>query len=162
VDLDFLTLTLTGKGELAMNSGVAAISGIALVVAAWLWWHRDAPKICTLLALIAGLGIAGGVSGVLGRLPTQLLHTAGATTGGVTGLAPAAIVTGLAVVAALEVGIKGVHPRKAKPRRWHPFLAMALPTIVIASGVPLLTGVMHTVSGGIASAGSAMTSIGVQ
>ncbi|OLM28108.1 hypothetical protein Ae717Ps2_6736 [Pseudonocardia sp. Ae717_Ps2] len=94
---------------------------------AWLWFHKDAPKFTVLLFLIAGLGLGGVVGGVLGALINRAMGTIGTTTGSLIGIGTSTLVAGLALVATLEVAIKGIHPRKARPKRWHAFLALALP-----------------------------------
>lgn len=140
-----------------MNAGVGAISGLALVVAAWLWWHRDAPKFTTFLALVAGFGFGGVLGALIGNVLNRALDTAGSTTSNWVGISAATFVSAIALVATLEVFIKGMWPKKAKPTRWHPFLALLLPTIVIATGVPLLTEVMGAFSSGVGNLGGAVT-----
>ncbi len=143
-----------------MTGSLLTIAGLSLVVGAWLWAHKDAPKFTVLLFLIAGLGLGGVVGGVLGALINRAMGTIGTTTGSLIGIGTSTLVAGLALVATLEVAIKGIHPRKARPKRWHAFLALALPTIVIAAGVPLLSTVMDAFSTGMANVGAAFNELG--
>lgn len=143
-----------------MTGSLLTIAGLSLVVGAWLWFHKDAPKFTVLLFLIAGLGLGGVVGGVLGALINRAMGTIGTTTGSLIGIGTSTLVAGLALVATLEVAIKGIHPRKARPKRWHAFLALALPTIVIAAGVPLLSTVMDAFSTGMANVGAAFNGLG--
>lgn len=144
-----------------MNAGVGAISGLAAILAAWLWYHRDAPKFTNLLALIAGLGFGGVLGSMLGNILNRALGTVGTTTGTWIGIGTSTIVAGIALVATLEVVIKGMWFKRARPQRWHPFLALLLPTIVIAGGVPLLSEVMNAFADGVGNVGGALnTSLG--
>lgn len=140
-----------------MNAGVGIISGMALAVAGWLWWHRNAPKLTTFLALVAGLGIGGALGALLGQLISRLLGTIGTVSGQWLGIGGTALVAGLALVATLEVVIKGMAGKRAKPKRWHPILALVLPTIVIAGGIPLIGELMTAMSTGMAGLGAALT-----
>lgn len=140
-----------------MNVGVATLAVIALFTAAWLWKHKIAPKFTTLLALLAGVLFGGALGGLLGRVINTLLGTVGTFTGRLIGVGAAAVLAGLAFVATLEVVFKGMWPKKAKPKRWHPILALILPTLVIAGGIPLLTQLMTVLSSGASELGRAVT-----
>ena len=135
-----------------MNAGLGTITGIALAVAAWLWWHRSAPKFTTLLALVAGVGIGG----LAAQLVSTLLGTVATVPGQLLGLGTAGLLAGLALVATLEVVFKGIWGKKAKPKRWHPILALVLPTIVVAGGIPLLGQLMTSLASGMAAVGRAV------
>lgn len=139
-----------------MNAGVATLAVIALFTAAWLWKHKHAPKTQVALALLAGLLFGGALGGFLGTVLTTVLGAVGSATGRLIGVGAAAVLAGLAFVAFLEVVIKGMWPKKAKPKRWHPALALVLPTLVIAGSVPLLSQLMAGFSSGAAELGRAV------
>lgn len=117
---------------------MAWISGLALIVGLWTYWHRDAPKFTTFLFLIGGLGIGGWLGSMLGDLLNTAIGTAGTATGAWIGIGASTITAGLALVATLEIVVKGLWKKKAKPQRWHPWLALALPTIIVAFGFPIM------------------------
>jgi hypothetical protein len=143
-----------------MNAGVATISGLALIVGGWMWFHKDAAKTTTLLFLVAGLGFGGVLGNMLGNFVNRAIGTVGTTTGTWVGISASTIVAGIALVATLEVVLKGMLPKTAKTRRWHPFLALVLPSIVIAGGVPLLAYVMSAFSTGVGNVGGALSQLG--
>lgn len=126
-----------------MNGGVAAglatVAVFALAIGGWLYVSKLAPKSTITAFLIAGLGIGGTVGYLLGRALAAVLGLTGGLTGQFLGVASSTVVSALALVATLEIVIKGLHPKKAKPRRWHPWLALVLPTIVVAAGLPIVT-----------------------
>lgn len=138
-----------------MNAGVAAVSVVCVAVAGWLWWHRDAPRTTTALALTAGIGfggsLGGAIAGVLARLSPA--PAPGQLTAGV--IVFVLVVAG-SFVGAFELVVKGLHRRRARPRRWHPWLALVLPTVVIAAGVPVLAQLVAVLSGGAGRAGEAL------
>lgn len=144
-----------------MNLGVAAISSFALIVGLWMWWHKDAPKFTTFLFLVAGVGFGGVLGRMLGDVLNRTLGTVGTTTGTWIGVSASTIVAAIALVATLEVVIKGMWPKKAKPKRWHPWLALVLPMIVIATGVPLVSQLMHAFATGVGNVGSALSNLGM-
>ena len=144
-----------------MNWGVASICAVALVVGAWTYWHKDAPKFTTFLFLVGGIGFGGALGKWIGDHLSQALGTVGTTTGTLIGLSTSAIVAAIGLVATLEVVVKGMHPKRAKPKRWHPWLALALPLIVTATGVPVITQLMHAFASGVGNVGSALSNLGL-
>lgn len=140
-----------------VNTGAGVIFVGALVASGWLWWHRDAPKTCTGLALLCGL-ILGGV---LGRVISALsAATAAAPAGAVSsgvGVWLSVIAAGVGIAATAELVVKGMWPKRANPRRWHPLLALALPTLLIATGVPLVGPLMAGLAGGVTNVGAAIS-----
>ena len=132
-----------------MNAGVATLSVMALGIAMWLWYHHQAIKTTTLLALFAGLGFATAAGSWFGQGVTWLVGALGSTTAAWIGVTASAVVTGFALIGTLEVILKGIWPRTAYPQRWHPLLALVLPTVVIASGAPVLAAVMRWASSGV-------------
>ncbi|MPZ66770.1 MAG: hypothetical protein GEU83_15100 [Pseudonocardiaceae bacterium] len=143
-----------------MNPGVAAIAGMALIVGLWLYWHRDAPKFTTFLFLIAGTGIGGYLGQLLGQALNTVLGTVGTQTGQWVGIGASTLTAGVALVATLEIVIKGLYKKKAKPQRWHPWLALALPTIIFAAGFPFLVQIMEAFETGVTTVGNSVSGIG--
>ncbi|ANY10629.1 hypothetical protein [Pseudonocardia sp. HH130630-07] len=143
-----------------MTGSLLTIAGLALIVGFWLWFHKDAPKTTVFFFLIAGIGIGGLLGSAIGQLINAAMGTVGTATGNLIGIGTSTLVTGLALVATLEVVIKGMHPRKARTKRWHAWLALALPTIVVASGLPVVTAAMDMLSTGAASVGQAFNGLG--
>lgn len=135
-----------------MNLGAGIIAAISLGVGIWLYWHKDAPKFTTFLFLVAGLFITGGLWETISKWMNSLLHTGASTTAGWIGVGATAVLATIAVVATLEVFVKGMWKKKAKPKRWHPFLALSLGLIISASGVPILVKLMTLVHQGAGSA----------
>jgi hypothetical protein len=144
-----------------MTAGIVLVSVAALTSGFWLWWHREAPKTTTGLFLVAGLafgGVLGRLVGVgLAKVFTQDPATTTAPGSGAgVGVWLSMIVAGAAIAATVEIVVKGMSRRRAKPRRWHPWLALALPTVAIAAGAPLVGPLMTGLSGGVANVGNAV------
>lgn len=147
-----------------MTAGIGLISVTALIAGLWLWWHREAPKTTTGLFLVAGLAVGGVLGNFIGRGVTavfshgsQAAVTQGTGTGTGVGTGVVSVfIAGVAIAATAELVIKGLWRRRATPRRWHPWLALALPTIAIAAGAPLVGPLMTGLSGGVANVGNAM------
>ena len=137
-----------------MNVGVATITGLALIIGGWLYLHRDAPKTTTLLFLIAGIGIGGWIGATLGDWISTALGMVGTQTATWVGIGTSTLVAGLAIVATLEIVIKGLWKKKAKPRRWHPWLALALPTIIAAASVPILVEIVNAFTSAVTQVGA--------
>lgn len=144
------------------NLGVIAVAVIALAIGGWLWWHRDAPRTCTALFLVAGIGIAS----IVGTLIAGALTKAGAPAeapGSAAGKYVFIVIVGASVLAAIEVVGKGIgwgRHLPAKPRRWHPWAALVLPTVAIAAGVPVLAQIFGAFAGGFGHAGGALMQLG--
>jgi membrane protease YdiL (CAAX protease family) len=143
-----------------VNAGAGVIVVGTLVAGGWLWWHRDAPKTCTGLFLVAGLVIGGVLGDLLGGLFTHhgppTTSTSPAPASSAVGVWVSVILAGVGIAATAELVVKGMWPRRAKPRRWHPWLALALPTLVIAAGVPMVGPLMTGLAGGVSNVGAAM------
>lgn len=133
------------------------LSGIALIVGLWLYWHHDAPKFTTFLFLIGGFGIGGWLGSTVGEWLNSIIGTAGTTTGAWIGIGASTITAGLALVATLEIVIKGLYKKKAKPQRWHPWLALALPTIVWAFGFPIMVQGMEALESAAAEVSASIS-----
>lgn len=137
--------------------GLAVIAALAFCVGGWLYAHRDAPKATTALFLVGGIGVGGVIGGWLAGGLAWLLSLASTTGARLIGLSTLGAIAGIAVVACLEVFVKGIgvpRRRNAHPRRWHPWLAAALPTVVIASGVPVLAALFGGLAGAAGEAGA--------
>jgi hypothetical protein len=116
-----------------MNAGAGSVAVIALVIGGWLWWHRDAPRTTTACFLVAGLGFGGALGNLIATALSRAFAPGAAVSG--WGSVLLAALVAAAFVATFEVFVKGIGTtrRKAKPRRWHPWLALALPTILVAT-----------------------------
>ncbi len=137
--------------------GLAVIGCFSIIVGLWLYFHRMAPKFTTLLFLIGGLSIGGWLGSLLGTAINVVLGTVGSFTGQLIGYAASTILAAVALVAVLEVFVKGLWKKKAKPQRWHPWLALVLPTIVIAFGAPIMVEAATAVTGVVEQAGAAIS-----
>lgn len=143
----------------AAYTGIATISAFALIGGLWLWINGDAKKTQTFLMLVAGCGI-GGLFG------SALVNVFGTTTGLVSspiarviGVSGAGIIAAICVVLTLEVVLKGIWKKTAKPKAFHPWLALALPTIALASGVPILAAVFGALAGALGEAGNTVAQL---
>ena len=123
--------------------GVGSIVAFAIGIGLWLYVHKMAPKLTTLLFLIAGTGIGGWLGALIGGAVDTAIGTASGVTASLIGVSAATLVAVASFVAVLEIVIKGLWKKKAKPKRWHPWLALALPTIVVAGSVPALVELMN-------------------
>jgi hypothetical protein len=141
-----------------MNGGIVLISVAALISGGWLWWHREAPKTTTGLFLVAGLAIGGGLGRLiaLGLASVFTHHPTSTAADEGPGVWVSIVLAGLAIAATVEIVVKGMWRRRARPRRWHPWLALALPTFAIAAGAPMVGPLMTGLAGGVASVGTAM------
>lgn len=126
--------------------GIGSIVAFCLGVGLWLFAHRDAPKTTTLLFLIAGTALGGVLGALVGQAVAAATSTIGSLTGQLIGVGGATLLAVLSLIATLEVVIKGMWPKKASPRRWHPWLALVLPTIIVAGSVPVLVQIMNALN----------------
>jgi len=140
--------------------GLLAIGAFALGIGLWLYWRRLAPKTTTALFLVAGLTIGGWIGSLLGWVLNTIMGTLGTVTGQLIGYGASTILAVVALVATLEVVVKGLWKKKAAPQRFHPWLALALPTIVIAFGLPIMVTGMSAVTGVVEQAGATLTTGG--
>lgn len=132
----------------------ATAAFFALCVGLWLFVSKFAPKTTILLFLVAGMGIGGTLGLLLGRALNTVLGLAGSATGQFIGVGAATVVSGLALVATLEIVRKGMWPKKATPKRWHPWLALVLPIIVTAAGLPIVVTVLTYLGQAASTVGS--------
>jgi hypothetical protein len=127
---------------------ILGVAGVAALAAGGWWWWLDGghpADIPAVVALLAGGGIAVCLAAAL-----LTAHLTGAWAG-LTRLVLAAAV----LVLAAEVVVKGMWKGRARPRRWHPVLAVVLPTLAIAVGVPVLAPLMTGLGGGLGALGTA-------
>lgn len=146
----------------AGSVGLGVVAVFALAIGGWLYAHRDAPRATTALFVIAGIGLGGLTGQVLASGLRRMLGLAGGAGATLLGATTLAVVSAIAVIAFLEVIVKGVgipRRRNARPQRWHPWLGLALPTIVIASGVPVLAAIFGGVGELAGQAGAALTQL---
>lgn len=141
--------------------GAGLVAAFAALAGGWLRWHREAPKTCTGLFAVAGLAIGD----VLGRLIATVLgklhpvpHAPDQHTGPGVGLWLSLLLAGVLLAATGELVVKGMWPRRARPAPWHPWLALALPTVAIAASAPLIGPVMSGLAAGIGGLGTAVIS----
>lgn len=126
--------------------GVGSIVAFALGIGLWLYVNKDAPKFTTFLFLVAGTGLGGLIGAAVSRGTDWATATTSDLTTTLIGMGGSTLLSVAAVVATLEVFVKGMWKKKAKPRRWHPWLALALPTLAMASGVPVLAQLFSAAS----------------
>ncbi len=134
-------------GQAVAGAGLVAL--VAVLAGTWLRWHREAPK--TTAGLFATAGLA--VGDVLGRLIAAALAKLPPTP---AGLWLSLLLAGVLIAATVELVVKGMWPRRARPRHWHPWLALALPTIAIGIGAPLIGPLMSGLAAGIGGIGTAV------
>lgn len=136
------------------------VTVIALGVAAFLRAHHEAPKITTGLFFLAGIALGGvvgnGLAELIDRIAAHNASTGHAGAGSLT-WAITRVVLSLATIGACAiVVIKGMWRGRAQPRRYHHWLALTVPTLAIAIGVPGLAPLLDGLSGGLTNAGAAM------
>ena len=149
-------------GQAVAGAGLVAV--LATLAGAWLRWHREAPKTCTGMFAVAGLAV-GDVLGrliaqTLAKLPHHSPDPSGSTSaaGLTAGLWLSLLLAGVLLAATAELVVKGMWPRHARPRHWHPWLALALPTVAIAAGAPLIGPVLDGLASGVGGLGTAVIS----
>lgn len=126
-----------------MNAALGTLAVFAFVVGLWLFFHKDAPKTTTLFFTIAGVAVAAGLVGQFAAaLIRSLLGLATTTTGQLVGVSASALASAIALVLFLEVVIKGMWFKRAKPKRYHPWLGLIMPTIVVGTGLPVVTTIL--------------------
>lgn len=145
-----------------MVAGAGLVAALAALAGTWLRWHREAPKTCTGMFAVAGLAI-GDVLGRLiatglAKLPPITHNGTGQPTGLGFGLWMSLLLAGVLLAASAELVVKGMWPRRARPMPWHPWLALALPTIAIAASAPLIGPVMSGLAAGVGGLGTAVIS----
>ena len=140
-----------------MNAEALGLCMITLGLVAWLWWRRKAGKTATLLALLVGLGIGPPLGLWLGRRGTGLVDSLESPAMRQIGVVLFAVLTAATIVVILEVLIHGIWPRTARPQRWHPWVALALPMVAIAFGVPVVAWAFSGLSTEIAHATTLIT-----
>ncbi|MGD9529488.1 MAG: hypothetical protein AB7I38_11735 [Dehalococcoidia bacterium] len=142
--------------------GLGIVAVFALAIGGWLYYHRDAERTTTALFVVAGMGIGGLIGQVAEGALRRLLGLAGGTGSTLLGGTALAIVSAIALIAFLEVVVKGIgipRSRNASPRRWHPWLGLALPTIVVVSGVPVLAALFSGLGDLAGQTGVAITQL---
>jgi MFS family permease len=140
-------------------AGAALVALLAALTGTWLRWHREAPKTTTATFGLAGLAL-GDVLGRLiasglARLPWPAADSAQPATPGLR-LWVSLLLAGILLAATAELMVKGMWPRRARPRHWHPWLALALPTVAIAVGAPLVGPVMSGLASAAGGLGTAV------
>lgn len=144
--------------------GLGVVAVFALAIGGWLYYHRDAERTTTALFVVAGMGVGGLVGQVFSNGLGRALGLAGGAGSTLLGGTALAVISAIALIAFLEVLVKGIgipRSRNASPRRWHPWLGLALPTIVVVSGVPVLAAVFAGVGNLVGQAGTAITQLTV-
>lgn len=151
------------SGQAVAGAGLVAV--LATLAGAWLRWHRDAPKTCTGMFAVAGLAIGDVLGRLIGQTLAKLPHhgpdpsqTTSAAAGLTAGLWLSLLLAGVLLAATAELVVKGMWPRHARPRHWHPWLALALPTVAIAAGAPLIGPVLGGLASGVGGLGTAVIS----
>jgi hypothetical protein len=145
-----LPALISAAGAPALSLGLISQPAIAFVIGMYLFWKKLMPRITTLLWLVGGFLVSGALGSAAAATVTALVNQLGTTGARFTGFSAAAILAGLAIALTAEVLIKGASPFKktfkANPKRYHPPLALALPTVVAASGLPVVTEVLRSIS----------------
>ncbi|MEV1295374.1 hypothetical protein [Pseudonocardia sp. NPDC049635] len=134
-------------------AGAGVIAALALLFGLWLYYHDNMRKTQILSFWLAGTGI-GGLAGALIDQAYGVAANATPVATRLLGFGGAAILGGIAVLMTLEVVVKGILPKTAKPNRVHPWIALAAPTIALASGVPILFGIYRLIATGMGNAGA--------
>jgi hypothetical protein len=135
---------------------IFGISVVGLIIGflIWAFWRKKAPKATIWSALFVG-GIIGGTFGLLiGTGVSLLIGLAQSATSRLVGLGASTIVAVIAVIALLELFGNALAGKKAKPQRWHVGLALALPTIMVAAGFPIVSQVLATVQSAVGLSGA--------
>ena len=108
---------------------VAAIAALAgLIAMKKKEWQQAVPW----LFLVAGLGIAGVFGAVVDRIAAVLTNVVGSTAGAVFGASAPLVVAG-------ALGLLlwfGMRPKKGKPTKLTPWLALIFPAVL--AGVPVI------------------------
>lgn len=125
--------------------GVGSLTAFCLGIGLWLYAHKNAKKTTTFLFLVAGTAIGGYLGSLIGGAVSTAVNTVGTLTAQLIGVGGSTLLAVVSVIATLEVVVKGIWKKTAKPKRWHPWLALALPTIIVAGSVPVLIQLMDAV-----------------
>lgn len=106
---------------------------IAISVVAWCIWARKAPRTTVVLALIAGITLAGGMLYDLANRGANLLQRAiGAISNGLVGASVTAVI---GVLVCLEMWRVLARKGGGQPHRiLHPLLAFMAPVLLVAAG----------------------------
>ncbi|WP_226358648.1 hypothetical protein [Pseudonocardia sp. ICBG601] len=134
-------------------ASTGVVAALALVLGGWLKYNGNCAKTSTALFLVAGTGIGGVLGTLLGRVFTTL-SGATSTVTQLLGVAGGTVLAAVCVIATLEVVVKGIVPKTARPKSWHPWLALTAPTLAVASGAPLLAGFYSVLARGVGGAGA--------
>lgn len=129
--------------------GLSSIGAVMLVVGMWMWFHREFPRTTVFFFLCGGTVIGGFAGAALGRGIDTALLAAATTSNRLLGIGVASVIAGLAIVLTLEVIWKGMSPfkkLKAKTKRYHAWLALALPTVVVATGLPVVVSAVRLIT----------------
>lgn len=119
--------------------GVGSAAAFALGLGFWLWHKGKALKLTIFLFLIVGVTVGGLAGSLVGRLVTRALSLIGSLGGRLFGFGGALLVSALALYLLLEVftAMSPISKFSTAPKRWHPWLALVLPLIVAAAGLPI-------------------------
>jgi hypothetical protein len=129
----------------------------SLFIGGWLRWHRVAPKTSNTCFLVAGLLVARLISTPLGFV----VGLVGSRFGGQGWRWAWALLAVVVAGATIELVIKGVGVWRghAAPHRWHPWLALVVPTLAIALGVPVLGPLMTGLAAAVSTVGTPADSV---
>jgi hypothetical protein len=137
--------------------GNGLLAALCFSVALWLIFRKKSKKVATFLMFVAGMFLGG----LIGALIADALATLGKTTGPVlakfAGLTISGVLFILCVLACLELW-HGMHPKKGKAGKHHPWLALAAPTLFLAGG-GVFAAIVRGIAGATSSVGNTLTTM---
>lgn len=123
--------------------GISGVGLLMLAIGAWMLWRKKSKKVVTLLWLIAGFSLGGGIAEVI----ASVASATGGAGGRLFGVGTGVFLSILGIVMLLELW-HGAHPKKGIPKTHHPIIALIAPILIgVGAG-----GVLHSVFAGIGAA----------
>ena len=111
----------------------SVIGVIAMAVVAWLIWARKGPRATVVLALVAGVTLAGGMLYDLATRGSNIIQAAiNTATNSLVGASASAVI---GVLLCLELWRVLTRKGGGRPHRFvHPVLAFMTPVLLVAAG----------------------------
>lgn len=131
----------------------AAVGAFLFTTAVICLRKNKLPRATSWLMLLAGAGLSGLLGGVVGWVTGTIGRIGGAATNLAFGVGVSAVL-GFAVVCILAIDM---HPKKGRPTRLTPWLALLAVPLVVATFGGAMAQLPDAINNGVVAAGNALS-----